>query len=870
MINLTVGEVAGLISGLHIVIPLLFAFVLVGIVRDRSFDAVTWSSISHLLQSSWWPLLLQSDGAAGNFMGKMVRWRVFGVSMLVTLATICLVVANFLTPKPLQEKINPSRGLHDVEFHYVTDPSYYGVATLDRQGVNRRCGWQKWMDCPHSIYDDPAVRNQYINHTVINSTIPDVTRELFTSGTKVGTVANLLDIQFRAYNLVNNIYVDNNASRAVGRLEVLPSMILNKGYYLVNGLIIDAYKGGIGIRNHTVPGGLELGATWTEDILWVIPETRCTNTNLSLHFSVNGNASNSMSGDDGYLRDDGGFSEISPEIPKPQWNDGDKWKDVGGTPPLKRNADILAWWNNQFVAQVLNLTSSEKGNVYTGQINTFGSLSVPGAIKISGMDGGFLDDIYYKKQPTLQSKFENYGTRCSGYYDDDPSKDGKAFMQCGYLYSIPQPEHVDSGQSWRPDPGSPWQQNLYTCASAVSATIKQVTFRSNGSTSFEALQVVDVQAKNYTSSDMPLWGIEKVDHRTYKIWDVYKFWGLVDQSSSAAAAADVDVQRAAKIYLPAAVRGTTLGNHMYDSFAAGGVFTAAWNSIYTDAAALSDVNEDAIPNYSGKSNYGLTLKWRELMSQSAGGAETMMNLIWTDLISFAIVGTRTGFEGMGTMSSVKVATTNKRSNTGTHNNNKLGLRLVHRYERSIAYGDIRYAIPAFVVGVVFVLTLLASLVMCCFQRRVWAALAHYTRQTSMGRAVTQTMQQQQQGGAAGLEDEEIISPAASTKQWASRARYIILPVPPVPPPPGPSGVRDKQKTSITPTYSSSSMDVWGTPGRRAMLTPVYATSRPQSDRSSRRSQTSYMAMVERSAGDHEEGPFEGGPHEGESQERLRI
>jgi hypothetical protein len=185
------------------------------------------------------------------------------------------------------------------------------------------------------------------------------------------------------------------------------------------------------------------------------------------------------------------------------------------------------------------------------------------------------------------------GIRCSGYYDDDPSVSGKPFMQCGYLYSIPKPQNADLGQSWRPDPGSPWQQDLFTCASAVAATIKEVTFSTNGSTAFEALQVLDVRDKNYTGSSLPLWGIETVDSAKYKIWDVYKFWGLVDESVEGSA--DVETQRASKLYLPAAVRGPTLGNHMYDSFAAGGVFTAAWNSIYSLAAQITDVNEDQIP-----------------------------------------------------------------------------------------------------------------------------------------------------------------------------------------------------------------------------------------------------------------------------------
>jgi hypothetical protein len=141
-----------------------------------------------------------------------------------------------------------------------------------------------------------------------------------------------------------------------------------------------------------------------------MPETRCTNTNLSLHFSVNSNVSVSHSGDHGYLRDDGGFSEISPEIPLPRWDDGDpQWRDVGSIPRLKRNSEILAWWNNQFVAQTLNISSSHKGKIYTDQISTFGKLSEAGAIKISTVDGMFLDDLYYNKRDDKKKQFDDYG-----------------------------------------------------------------------------------------------------------------------------------------------------------------------------------------------------------------------------------------------------------------------------------------------------------------------------------------------------------------------------------------------------------------------------------------------------------------------------
>jgi hypothetical protein len=162
-------------------------------------------------------------------------------------------------------------------------------------------------------------------------------------------------------------------------------------------------------------------------------------------------------------------------------------------------------------------------------------------------------------------------------------------------------------------------------------------------------------------------------------------------------------------------------------------------------------------SYSGKSNYGLTLKWRQLMSQSAEGAETILNLIWTDLVGFTIAGSRTGFENIGQMSTLF----NDDSTPG------LGVRRVHKYERSIHYADLRYAIPAFIVSGVFVSALIVSLLLCCFQRHMWRALNHYMNQTSMGRAVTQSM-------LRGTPNE--ISVHASTKDWSREARTIMLQV----------------------------------------------------------------------------------------------
>jgi hypothetical protein len=345
------------------------------------------------------------------------------------------------------------------------------------------------------------------------------------------------------------------------------------------------------------------------------------------------------------------------------------------------------------------------------------------------------------------------GNRCTGYYDNDPSDSGKAFVRCGYLYSVPAPLPLSQGQSWRSDPGSSWTQQLYTCSSSVSASVKEVTFATDGDTTLDKLEVVDVRPKNYPPDSMPIWGIEVVDSKKYKIWDVYKFWGLLDESHITPF--EVKIHRTPNIFLPAAVRGTTLGK-MWDSFAAGGVFTAAWESVYSFAAINTDVSENMIPEYSGHNNYGLTLKWRELSSTSAGAAK-LLNLIWTDLVAFSIVGTKTGFENESIISPL-----------ANGQDKSLGQRDVYPMRRSIEYSDVRYAIPAIVAAAFFVTAMLISFFMLCCQRRSWRALNHYMNQTSMGRVATQLMLQ---------DSKDAIAYSARTTDWAKKAKAIMLNVP---------------------------------------------------------------------------------------------
>lgn len=99
----------------HVALPLVFAVVLLGLIRKGPQNAATWSSISHQLQSSFWPTLLFSDGTNSRNVEKGVVF----VSYLVTGGIICFIIAGFLTPKPLLESIRASDHTHISQFHYA-------------------------------------------------------------------------------------------------------------------------------------------------------------------------------------------------------------------------------------------------------------------------------------------------------------------------------------------------------------------------------------------------------------------------------------------------------------------------------------------------------------------------------------------------------------------------------------------------------------------------------------------------------------------------------------------------------------------------------------------------------------------------------
>jgi hypothetical protein len=282
--------------------------------------------------------------------------------------------------------------------------------------------------------------------------------------------------------------------------------------------------------------------------------------------------------------------------------------------------------------------------------------------------------------------------------------------------------------------------------------VKTVTFVSGSNDSLANLSVASIKPKSYTSGSLPYWGVEKVNGSRYGIEDIPLFWGLVDQSY--VNSPDIDVAQAESIYLPAASHSNGIGKVWTDLFAAGSAFTSALTSVYKDAASVKGTAETYVPSYSGENDYGLALKWRNL-SSTPEGAATILNLIWTDLVSFATVGTKNGFEADDTSNLVKRDTSQT----------ILGTRQVQRNVRVLEYKDIRYAIPALVAAGLFVLGFLGFLLLtltCIVSPRT---IIHYMNQTSMGRAYTQA------------ENPDEVKSYWTTEQWLDMAGGKMLNIP---------------------------------------------------------------------------------------------
>lgn len=307
--------------------------------------------------------------------------------------------------------------------------------------------------------------------------------------------------------------------------------------------------------------------------------------------------------------------------------------------------------------------------------------------------------------------------QCNGAVLGDPANLNSSLVGCGILYGAAR--RTDGGDSLIPDPGSQWALPVFSCASSISATVKTVTFRLNG-TSLSELQVVDEKPKIYAvPSDMPLWAVENMEWPRYNIGNEQPLWGIVGTTNTTV---DESIRNNITTTSQESLRLPGLMND-YTSLLTSQSFTpneAGQNlpgvNFYTQALrnafSISMPSRMSYGDYSGQTQFALYAKWQKL-SVGANSAAEIINLVWTDIAANSVVGTK-GW-GLGSGSKTKSVP-------------------VTAYHKQVRF-KMPYSVPAFVVLSVCIALFVAIVVLIFTKKTGLAKLRFFIDATSAGRTM---------------------------------------------------------------------------------------------------------------------------------------
>lgn len=319
--------------------------------------------MGRFLHTSLWPSILQTDTAASHGVQK----RVASVGLLQMLALGLISVASIVTPLGLYDTILPIGNGQYEEFQYIKDSSPFGLGTPSRSTApfTRSCGQNA---CPGTTKNETCHQvglAQVCNGTRFDRLIPEILTSLFKDGATSfsSTLSSIFDIQWRShYNMT-----DPFGSLGWGLMSAyrqITTLILDEEMHVVEGLIVNTKTGGIGFRNHTVPRKTyPYGSTWTEDLLFIQPETQCVDMNFTFNFhleTVDNSVQLSTSGV--YIKDGGGFSNFSRKAPVHSMSVPASYNGQGDI-DLRSRAYNAAWLTNYLTMLYYNLTNPDINNI---------------------------------------------------------------------------------------------------------------------------------------------------------------------------------------------------------------------------------------------------------------------------------------------------------------------------------------------------------------------------------------------------------------------------------------------------------------------------------------------------------------------------
>ncbi|KAG0634520.1 hypothetical protein HOY80DRAFT_1098245 [Tuber brumale] len=732
MSQLTVGQVSGIINLWIIIVqltlPLALVLILVGALENEN-NAVTWSVVGRMLQASMWPSILSADTAATHG----VRKRVIFITRFSTLTVIILAITGVVTPLGLnkEETLSPTQ---PVPFKYLRDTSDFGQGTQSRSGYvfSRMCG-RFTMDCPgissgytYSINETGEYIHGPVNGS-IDINIPKNISEIFKSGTsgRGNLISGPFDAQHRLFRNVkdsdvrkkhnNSIPINRGKTHTEGVSALLQSVLLEDSLLLVEGLIVDAKNGGVGFRNHSAPPNLANGRTWEESLLWVEPVSQCVNNNLTIEFTiVEGEIDNVR------LTDRGGWVNLVHD--QPNFNRSNSQVDI----QLWQRAYKGAWMTNVIGAWFHNVTrnTTSLGKSYSLMGKGHGlptSSSQATTLSIGRINGDWIEGNL--QGVSTLSNYTTAGIHCKGSGGANMANITNVAVRCTTIFGTA--KRADGGDPGRMhDIRSNWTIPIYTCATAIKASVKVVTFTMNGTHRLENLRVGKIVPKNYSGiSVKPVWAVEKTG---MMIRDIEPFWGIVDPK-----------------YKNDPHLWTIQGEHLWLPSGGSGFYGLSPSSspalLTVPSSALGEL--DTLRDYSGERNPSLLTKWRKL-SAAESSAALILNLIWTDVVANNLVGTK------GVPSAYGAPEGDEKHSTG--------MLSVKTYSERITY-DFLFAIPAFVILAMWVASLVIAFQMLILSRVSLAVVRELINQTGTGRYVTNFLY------------PETCAESASTKDWVSVA-----------------------------------------------------------------------------------------------------
>lgn len=355
------------------------------------------------------------------------------------LVSFLIAIAAIVTPLGLYEEDEPSTNPVVGDFASVRDAGPFAAGTSSRDGksFSRECrfgncpGPCPWMEGSVVMTVDSTSTNCETSGTT-NTTVPHQVHDIFSSGTRYSrtTVSNFFDIQWRQLTTRFSRDYDDGNPYSVGVFRQLDSFALDDQVRAIEGLVVDGSHGSIGFRNHTIPRGHETGVEWSEDLLFLEPESRCVDNNLTIDFSVTTSRDAGFTIDvtDFVLTDRGGFFNFNKTSPREDQRNGEN------KPDLLTRAYQAAWATTGLSMWYMNITmpanetedgenwsdiKSEKGKTFTLssdslvpgswkslEVSTLGShLTPPFAFNASRLGG----DEYPNPWGVLASDFTEVG-----------------------------------------------------------------------------------------------------------------------------------------------------------------------------------------------------------------------------------------------------------------------------------------------------------------------------------------------------------------------------------------------------------------------------------------------------------------------------